>query len=74
MVCSEVSKIKLYIVYIFAVVCLLLNIQYIYNTRAHTMLECSHIEITHNMCVCVSLALCDMCVFQLDFEFLVHTQ
>lgn len=53
MVCSEVSKIKLYIVYIFAVVCLLLNIQYIYNTRAHTMLECSHIEITHNMCVCV---------------------
>lgn len=23
------------------------------------------------MCVC--LALCDMCVFQLDFEFLVHT-
>lgn len=34
------------------------------------MLECSHIEIA---CVCVCLALCDMCVFQLDFEFLVHT-
>lgn len=35
----------------------------------------SHWNYTHNMyvCCCVCLALCDMCVFQLDFEFLVHT-